>query len=105
MANPFNQAETMRLAMQTTLMMAEAQQVIAMRLMGMAGGWRVTPAENARMMNEKSSAMFAAGKAASLALIAGASPQGVALAALKPVRAKTRANAARLARRGPGAPT
>ena len=43
--------------------------------------------------------------ASALALIAGASPQGVALAALKPVRAKTRANAARLARRGPGAPT
>ncbi len=105
MKNTFNPAEAIRLAVQTTMMMAEAQQVIAMRMMGMAGGWRVTPAENARMVREKSQAAMASGIAAHRAMAAGASPHGIALAALKPVRSKTRANAARLAKRGPGAPS
>jgi hypothetical protein len=98
----FNPAATMRLMIQSSLMMTEAQMVIAMRLMGMAGGWRVSPSENARMVSEKTDAMMASGMAMGRAMAAGASPQGVALAALKPIRAKTRANARRLVRRGPG---
>jgi hypothetical protein len=42
--------------------------------------------------------------AASKAAASGATPQGIALAALEPVRAKTRSNVARLARRGPKMP-
>lgn len=99
---PFNPAEAMRLAMQTTAMLIEAQMVITMRLMGMAGGWRVAPSENTRMVSEKSTAMIAASVAAGRAIASGASPQGVALAALKPIRARIRSNVNRLAKRGPG---
>lgn len=97
--------EAMRLAMQSGMMMAEANMVIAMRLMGMGGMWRVTPAENARMVQEKTDAAVASGAAMTRAMMAGHSPAKVALAGVKPLRAKTRANATRLAKRGPGTPT
>ena len=96
--------EMMRLGFQTSMMMAEAQMVIAMRLMGMAGGWTVGPKENSVMVAEKSTAIVASGMAAGRAIAAGASPHGVALAALKPIRAKTRANARRLTKGGPKLP-
>ena len=98
-------AEAMRLAMQSTMMLAEANMVIAMRVMGMSGMWRVTPAENARMVQEKTDAAVASGAAMTRAIMAGDSSAQVALAGMKPVRAKTRANATRLAKRGPGKPT
>ena len=98
-------ADAMRLAVQSTMMAAEANMVIAMRMMGMGGMWRVTPAENARMVKEKTDAAIASGAAMTRAVMAGHSPAKVALAAMKPLRAKTRANATRLAKRGPGAPT
>ena len=41
----------------------------------------------------------------SRAIMAGQSPAKVALAGMKPVRDKTRANASRLAKRGLGKPT
>ena len=97
-------AEAMRLAMQSGMMMAEANLVIAMRVMGMGGMWRVTPAENARMVKEKSDAAVASAAAMTRAILAGQSPAKVALAGMKPVRAKTRANATRLAKRGLGKP-
>ncbi|MGQ0566026.1 MAG: antifreeze protein [Gemmobacter sp.] len=97
----FDPAAAMRLAFQSTMMLHEAQMVIAMRLMGLGGGWRVAPSENARMVTEKAQAMVASGMAAGRAVAAGASPQGVALAALKPVRTRTRANARRLTKAGP----
>lgn len=98
-------AEAMRLAMQSGMMMAEANMVIAMRMMGMGGMWRVNPSENARMVQEKTDAAIASGAAMTRAVMAGQSPAKVALAGMKPVRAKTRANATRLAKRGPGTPT
>lgn len=97
--------EAMRLAMQSSMMMAEANMVIAMRVMGMGGMWRVNPSENARMVQEKTDAAIASGAAMTRALMAGHSPAKVALAAMKPVRAKTRANATRLAKQGLGKPT
>lgn len=97
--------EAMRLAMQTGMMMAEANMVIAMRVMGMGGMWRVNPSENARMVKEKTDAAIASGAAMSRAMMAGHSPAKVALAALQPLRDKTRANATRLAKRGLGKPT
>ncbi|WP_246032843.1 antifreeze protein [Falsirhodobacter xinxiangensis] len=78
---------------QTAMMMVEAQQVIALRMMGMAGICRPAPTENTRMVTEKFAAAMAAQQAAWLAMMTGRSPYA---AALKPVRAKTRANAARL---------
>lgn len=97
--------EAVRLAVQSGMMLAEANMVIAMRMMGMGGMWRVTPSENARMVQEKSDAAIAAGAAMTRAMLAGQSPAKIALAGMKPVRAKTRANATRLAKRGLGTPT
>ena len=97
-------ADAMRLALQSGMMLAEANMVIAMRLMGMGGLWRVTPSENARMMQEKSDAVVASGAAMMRAAMAGENPAKVALAGIKPVRAKTRANTARLGKRGPKMP-
>ena len=90
-----------RLFVQSTLMMAEPQRVIALRMAGMAGAWNVTSSEDARMVAEKSQAAVASGQAMLQAAMAGGSAGTVALAGLKPVRAKTRANAARLTERGP----
>jgi hypothetical protein len=100
----YSAAEMMRLSMQVGLMSMEAQRVVAMRLWGMGGFWNVTPAENARMVNEKTVAVRASALAAGRAATQGKSPAGVALAAMKPVRAKTRANAKRLTKRGPSLP-
>lgn len=103
---PFpSQNEAMRLALQSGMMLAEANMVIVMRVMGMGGMWRVSPAENARMVQEKTDAAVASGAAMSRAIMAGQSPAKVALAGMKPVRDKTRANASRLAKRGLGKPT
>jgi hypothetical protein len=100
-----SQNDALRLAIQSGMMMVEANMVIAMRLLGMGGMWRVTPTENARMMNEKTAAAVASGQAMTRAILAGHNITTVALAGLKPVRAKTRANATRLAKRGLGKPT
>ena len=103
---PFpSQTEAMRLALQSGMMLAEANMVIVMRVMGMGGMWRVSPAENARMVQEKTDAAVASGAAMSRAIMAGQSPAKLALAGIKPVRDKTRANASRLAKRGLGKPT
>jgi hypothetical protein len=88
----------------TSVMLAEAQAVIAMRTMGMAGMWSVTPTETSRMMAEKPSAFSSAMQAAGRAAVAGKHPHQIAEAALRPIRRKTRANSRRLARCGPGKP-
>jgi hypothetical protein len=94
----------MRLSMQMGLMTLEAQRVVAMRVWGMGGLWNVTPGENDRMVEEKSDAAVASAVAAGRAVMQGKSPAGVALAAMKPLRTKTRANATRLAKQGPAVP-
>ena len=93
--------QAMRLATQSTLMMVEAQRVIAMRVAGMAGNWKVNADEDTRMVTEKQQAMVAAGQAMIEATARGGSSGAVALAALKPIRARTRANNARLTKSGP----
>lgn len=100
----FNPIEIIRLQLKMGLMLAEAQTVIAMRLMGMAGMWRVLPSENARMVSEKLAAAQDASLAATRAALQGKSPAVIADHALKPIRRRTSANVKRLARRGPGTP-
>lgn len=99
-----NHNELIRLSMQSAMMLAEANMVIAMRMWGMAGMWKTHPGETDRMVQEKSDAAMASGAAMARAMVAGKSPAGVALAGLRPLRAKTRSNAARLSKRGPGTP-
>lgn len=105
MFRPMTPKQTLRLMQQSSLMLLEAQRVIAMRMAGMAGAWNVTPSEDTRMVQEKSDAARAAGQAMLKAAAAGGSAGAVALAGLKPVRSRTRANAKRLAARGPKLPT
>ncbi len=93
--------DALALSVRTGMMLAEAQMVIGMRMLGMMGLWRVAPSENRRMLAEKLAAGSEAAIAVSQAMLAGKSPVAVAEAALKPVRRRTRANAGRLAKRGP----
>lgn len=104
---PSTPVEMLKLTVRSTMMLAEAQTVIALRLMGMAGIWRLDrgcPAEQARMVAEKFSAAHEAGRAAGRAVMAGLSAAAVADQALKPIRRRTRANARRLAKGGPAMP-
>jgi hypothetical protein len=96
--------QLMQLSIQTSIMLAEAQMVIGMRMMGMMGMWRVLPSENARMSSEKLTAMGQSAMATSHAVMAGKPPVQIAEAALKPIRRHTSANVKRLGRRGPGKP-
>ncbi|WP_347311252.1 hypothetical protein [Defluviimonas sp. SAOS-178_SWC] len=84
-----------------TAMMAEAQMVIAMRMMGGIGVWNLGPDEHMRMVAEKAGAASDAGHAVSRALWRGAGPGATTLAALKPIRKRTRSNVTRLHRKGP----
>jgi hypothetical protein len=89
-------------AVELSRMAAEAQMVIALRMAGMAGFWPMGQAEGQRMVTEKMQAAMAASRAAVKAGMAGQGPADVAMAAMKPVRRRTRANAARLTRKATG---
>jgi hypothetical protein len=94
----------MNLSLRFGFMLAEAQMVMAMRMLGMAGLWRVAPSENARMVGEKLVAAQQSARAATRAALQGKPPAMIADHALKPIRRRTSANAKRLASRGPGTP-
>lgn len=87
-------------AMQVCFVLAEAQGVMAMRLMGLAGVWSVPKTENRRMLSEKVFAFVKGTTDASVAAWAGKSPDKVAALAIKPIRQTTRANHKRLTKRG-----
>lgn len=87
-------------ALQLGYVMAEAQGIIAMRLLGAVGVWSVPKTENSRMLNEKVFAFVKGSTDASLAAVAGRTPDIVAAAAIKPIRQTTRANHKRLTKRG-----
>ena len=76
--------------------MAEAQMVISLRVMGM---WGVLPAsrrENHSMTAEKAPAFAKAAMAAGTAAALGKSPDDVLQAAIRPLRRRTSANVKRL---------
>ncbi len=97
--NPFN---AMRPAMEASRMMIEAQQVIALRMAGMAGIWSMGPAENQRMVDEKVEAMTESVRAVFVAGMAGKSASSVAMAGIRPLRRRTKANAIRLTKKAGG---
>jgi len=80
---------------------AEAQMVITMRLLGGAGLWNVDAFENVRMVAEKTGALVDASHAASSALWKGHGPARASIAVMKPIRKRTQSNVRRLHRRGP----
>lgn len=98
-------AQLVALSLRNSRMMSEAGMIVSMRMLGMAGMWRVNPAENARMVEEKVAATTEGAMAASRAMLRGAKPTAVADAAMKPMRRATAANVKRLAKLGPGKPT
>lgn len=81
-------------------MMAEAQTVIAYRMLGMAGIWATDGGENSRMFSEKGPALWSAQMAATSAMMRGARPDEIFSAWVKPIGLKTRSNASRLSKRG-----
>ncbi len=88
-----------RLGAETGALVFEAQSVVAMRMLGLAGLWRMHPSEPMRMVAEKPAAFLSSAGAVANATLAGKAPEQVAAAALKPYRRKTRSNSRRLARR------
>jgi hypothetical protein len=97
----FSPAAMMQLSIKTSMMMAEANMVIWMRLWGMAGAWNTEPSENRRMVEEKQSAAIRSGTAMARAAMKGASPIDVAMAGVRPIAKTTGANVRRLSKRGP----
>lgn len=83
-------------AIEAGLMLAEAQVVIALRMAGLAGFWPMHEDEGLMMVAEKVEAGQAAAAAALWAGMGGATAGEVALAAIAPLRDRTRANARRL---------
>lgn len=77
-------------------LMAQAQTVVALRLMGMAGVLTASPRENRRMMAEKGPAFARAALAAGTAAARGRSPDQIAAAAIRPLKRRTGANVRRL---------
>jgi hypothetical protein len=88
--------------LEASKMMAEAQVVIGLRVAGMAGLWPMAETEANRMVEEKLHAGMDAAQAMLRAGMAGQSPSAVAMAAMKPLRHKTKANARRLQRQAGG---
>ena len=77
-------------------LMAEAQIVMMLRVMGMTGILPADAAENNRMMAEKGPAFAKAMAAGAAAAMRGHSPDKVAMATIRPLRRKTKANVKRL---------
>jgi len=94
--------QAMQITVDTGTMLAEAQMVVAMRLFGMAGLWNVEPEENLRMVQEKVEAVTESATSTLQAMLSGKGSAAVAMAALDPVRNRTRANMQRLTDSGPG---
>ena len=90
--------ELWRLQMRTARMMAEAQTVIGLRMLGMAGLVPAEAGETTRMVTEKQTAFARSGLAVAGALMAGKSGAQAYGLGLAPIGRATRANAMRLTR-------
>ena len=101
MARSATPLELFKTNLEVGMMLAEAQSVIAMRMMGWGGLWSVTKSENNRMVSEKTEAITKSIQNATLAAMTGKRPDEIVNAAVKPLRQKTRSNVARLGKRGP----
>lgn len=86
--------------LQFVTMLAEAQVVVAYRVMGQMGMWSNTPDEVHRMLSEKPTAFLKSASAAMRAAQGGQRPDQVLSAAVMPLGRTTRSNMRRLARGG-----
>ena len=94
MLNPW-----LALTLKTIQMGAEAQSVIALRMLRLAAGGHRMEAEATRMVTEKVAAATEAQLVAAVAAISGSPQHVVANKTLKVVRKRVRANKRRLSRR------
>lgn len=78
----------------------EAQNVVALRVMGLAGIWNTPFDESWRMMAEKPKTFLMSGSEGTAALLAGKSPDKVVNATLEPLQQAARDNRVRLSERG-----
>lgn len=104
MARKVTASDLWRTNMAFFAMASEAQTVIALRSLGMMGLWNTGPGENKRMVDEKTDAFAKSAIATAAAIARGARPDQIAMAGLRPLRQKTRPNAARLSKAGPKSP-
>jgi hypothetical protein len=79
-------------------MMAEAQTVVALRMMGMAGLWTLSDGETTRMFTEKHQAFAQSAFDGTVAAMRGQPPERILAAVVRPLGLKTSANARRLGR-------
>lgn len=79
-------------------LLTEAQTVIALRMMGMAGLWTLSDGETTRMFTEKHQAFAQSALDGTRAAMRGAPPEAVLAAVVRPLGRKTSANAKRLGR-------
>lgn len=94
-----NPVDYWRASVEAARIITESQLVIGLRLAGFAGFWPMDGAEAPRMLAEKLQAGAMASGAALRVGLAGGSLPEIALAAMQPVRRRTRANARRLRRK------
>ena len=87
------------LSLRSTTLVAEANKVARLRILGMIGAWPVAGSETHRMWTEKPGAFVMSAGRATEAVLRGGSPDQVYEAALIPIDRKTRANARRLSKR------
>ena len=99
-SSPSMPFELLRLGFELAWLGLETQAVIAMRLAGFGGFWRVGPDESSRMVMEKPVSFAAATSAAMVAASLGQRPDQVMSAAVAPLRDRTAANAKRLGKAG-----
>jgi hypothetical protein len=79
-------------------MLAEAQAVVTLRMMGMAGLWTLAEGETLRMFTEKQQAFAQSALDGAAAAMRGQPPESILAAAVRPLGRRTSANARRLGR-------
>ena len=91
--------DTIRLGWAMTRLGLEAQEVVALRITGLAGLWAMPPDEATRMVAEKAPAFLDAWSRGAEALTNGASSSAALDASLRPLHRQARANKRRLSSR------
>jgi hypothetical protein len=99
MFNPATFNPWLALTFRTMQLAAEAQNVVALRMLRLAGGGARAQTEANRMAAEKAAAIAEAQVAAAAAVMAGRKSHAVAGKALGVIRKRVRANKRRLSRR------
>lgn len=92
------------LGLKTWSMWAEATTVVGLRMMALAGAWKMSPDETLRMMTEKPPAFAKAAEAAARSAARGKRPDEIAAAAMVPLTRVARSNRRRLQKAGPRLP-